>query len=475
MNTEEIEQAYAAAEQAIAVLADLPLPRMTAHELLDARARHERLLRLVTAADREPLARLAELGTADFGGGTLKAILADRLRITPTAAGHRLQEAAELASRTMPTGESAPPLLPVAAEAERRGDIGTGHIKEIREFFHHLPDAVGDQARADAERDLVRYSEYLRPDQVKKCGERLAALLNPDGEFSDQDRARKRHFTMKPQGLDKMRSGTFCADPELAAYLESLFAKLAAPGMCHPDDARPVIDGVPDREDAARDRRTPGQRRHDALAALCRDALSSGRMGSHRGLPVTVIATATVQELQEHAGLANTGGGSLLPMRDLIRMASHSLPYLCVFDEHAERPLYFGRAKRLAGPDQRLALHATDRGCTHPGCPAPGYICETHHIHEWADGGSTDIDNLTFTCPTHHRLIGTDNRRWRTTTSRRGRTQWIAPHHVDPAATPRINSYHHGAEQMGAEQTGGEQTGREPAVGVHAPNTDQPP
>lgn len=177
--------------------------------------------------------------------------------------------------------------------------------------------------------------------------------------------------------------------------------------------------------------------------ALCRDALAAKRLGSHRGLPVTVIATATVSELQEHAGLATTGGGSLLPMRDLIRMAGRNLPYLAVFDDHAARPLYFGRARRLAGPDQRMVLHAVDRGCTFPGCPSGANVCETHHVREWSDGGLTDIDNLTLACPTHHRLIGTDRTRWRTTRNAQGRTQWIAPHHVDPSERPRVNGYHH--------------------------------
>lgn len=475
MYSGEIDQAYAAAEQAVAALADLPVHRMNATELLDARARHERLLRRLIAADREPLARLIERGTVDFGGGPLKAILADRLCITRTAAGHRLNDAAELASRTLPNGECAPPVLSHIAEAERRGAIGPGHVKEIRRFLHHLPAAVDTPARERAERELVEFSEYLRPDEVRGCAERMAAHLNPDGEFSDQDRARKRHFTMKPQGPDKMRSGTFCADPELAAYLEAIFAKRAAPGMCVPDDPEPVIDGIPDRDAAARDGRTPGQRRHDALITICRDALASGDLGSHRGLPVTVIATATVGELQRYAGIdsgsvpvgaagahndvlaplasggyATTGGGSLLPIRDLIRMAGRALPYLCLFDDHTGRPLHFGRARRLATPDQRLALHAADRGCTHPGCPAPGYICESHHLREWADGGGTDIDNLTFVCPTHHRMVGTDHTRWRTTKNRAGRTQWTPPRHVDPTGHPRINSYHHSEERIGA-------------------------
>ena len=55
-------------------------------------------------------------------------------------------------------------------------------------------------------------------------------------------------------------------------------------------------------------------------------------LGTHRGLPVTVIATATVQQLQERTGHAVTAGGTLLPIADLIRMVSHAYHYLSLFD-----------------------------------------------------------------------------------------------------------------------------------------------
>jgi hypothetical protein len=68
----------------------------------------------------------------------------------------------------------------------------------------------------------------------------------------------------------------------------------------------------------------------------------------HHGLPVTVIVS-------DHAA---GGGGTLLPVRDLIRMASHAYHYLAVFDEHQSRPLYLGRARRIASADQRVVLYA---------------------------------------------------------------------------------------------------------------------
>ncbi|EIU06756.1 hypothetical protein MA5S0921_0171 [Mycobacteroides abscessus 5S-0921] len=75
-------------------------------------------------------------------------------------------------------------------------------------------------------------------------------------------------------------------------------------------------------------------------------------------------------------------------------MAAHAHHYLAIFNDNG-RPLYLGRSKRIASPEQRLVLHARDRGCTHPGCHVPGYLCQVHHITDWAHDGPTDIDNPT--------------------------------------------------------------------------------
>ena len=85
--------------------------------------------------------------------------------------------------------------------------------------------------------------------------------------------------------------------------------------------------------------------------------LASGQLGQHNGLPVTVIVTATLQELQDGTGKAHTGGGTLLPMADVIRMATHANHYLAVFDGATELPLWLGRTRRTASPGQRIVLH----------------------------------------------------------------------------------------------------------------------
>ncbi len=94
------------------------------------------------------------------------------------------------------------------------------------------------------------------------------------------------------------------------------------------------------------------------LLAGLRALMASGKLGQHNGLPVSIVVTTTLQELQAAAGNALTGGGSWVPMRDLIRMASHANHYLAIFDDGKALALH--HTKRLASPAQRIVLYAKD-------------------------------------------------------------------------------------------------------------------
>ncbi|WP_219070980.1 DUF222 domain-containing protein, partial [Candidatus Mycobacterium methanotrophicum] len=120
---------------------------------------------------------------------------------------------------------------------------------------------------------------------VVKLGQRIADYLNPDGLFSDEDRARRRGLYLGPQGPDDMSRLSGWLDPEARAYVEAIEAAVR-PG-------RHRLDGQPE----ARDDRTPAQRCHDALKLGLQTAIASGGLGVHRGHPVTVVATTTLAEL----------------------------------------------------------------------------------------------------------------------------------------------------------------------------------
>ena len=54
-------------------------------------------------------------------------------------------------------------------------------------------------------------------------------------------------------------------------------------------------------------------------------------------------------------------------------------------------------------PSLRRALQARDRCCRFPGCGVRH--AQGHHIHHWANGGPTRLDNLVLLCRRHHRAL----------------------------------------------------------------------
>ena len=67
--------------------------------------------------------------------------------------------------------------------------------------------------------------------------------------------------------------------------------------------ARPV----PDDDTGESDRRSPAQRRHDALLDAGRRLLRSGALPDCGGAPATVLVTLTLDQLEARTGLATAG------------------------------------------------------------------------------------------------------------------------------------------------------------------------
>ena len=71
------------------------------------------------------------------------------------------------------------------------------------------------------------------------------------------------------------------------------------------------------------------------------------------------------------------------------------------------QPLDHGRVVRLFTRAQRRAIWRRDKTCTYPGCGAPGAWTNVHHLHHWADGGRSNLDNAALLCQRHHTYVHT--------------------------------------------------------------------
>ena len=434
---EEIVEAFDGLDAALDRMCELTFDVLTTPERLRALERLERGARRTRTPQHALINQLdAQAGEEELGG-TLRSALADRLRITKAEATRRIADAEDLGQRRALTGEPLAPRLSHAAAAQRDGLIGDGHVKEIRRFFDHLPAEIDPGTREAAEADLAGKASQYRPDELATYAGRIMDWLHPDGEFSDAERARKRGIILGTQECDGMSRLSGLITPELRAAIEAALAKLAAPGACNPDDDTPVVDEAPDQDAVRRDHRSTAQRNHDGLLAGLRGLLASGKLGQHNGLPVSIIVTTTLTDLEAATGKALTAGGTLVPMSDVIRWAGHAHHYLAIFDRG--KPLALYHTKRLASPAQRIMLYGKERGCTMPGCDAPAYHSQVHHVNGWTNTHHTDIDDLTLACGPHNRLA---EKGWTTLKNAKGDTEWIPPPQLDHGQ-PRINTFHH--------------------------------
>jgi hypothetical protein len=448
MSGTAMTEALAALRAAYGALAACDIDMLTHPELLAAMDEMETLSCQLPTQHHRMLARLQiETTPKELGAKSWKDVLAVRWRLSAGEATRRLEEAADLGPRQALSGEPLPPLLPATAVARAAGMINSDHVSVLRETMRKLPGFIDATTRTQIEVDLVRQAVGAGPTALKNAAARTLFLLDQDGPVPDEaERARKRGVDVRPQGRDAMRQLAANLTPEAWATWEAIWAKFAAPGMCNPDDPEPCISGTPTQEQIDNDHRSLSQRRHDALVAIGRMALMSGQLGRLNGLPVSIIIRTTLQDLESRAGVGTSGGGSLVPISDVIRMAGHANHYLAVFDRATGSALDLFRARRTASPAQRLMLIGRDGGCTKPCCTVGAYGTQVHHAAtEWARGGNTNINELALACGPDNRLVDTDGG-WTTVINNHGDVEWIPPENLDTGQT-RIN-YHHRPELL---------------------------
>src|SRR5271156_7198506 len=242
---DEVVEVFDALETGMKRALDLRCDALTPPERLALLQTCEKVRRWLPAVEHPLINQLSEQADEAELGGKLAPALATRLRITRAEASRRIHEAADLGDRTALNGEPLAPLLPATADAQRNGDLGAGHVAVIRSFFHRLPDFVDIETRHKAEAQLARLGTEHRPDELAKLADKLTDCLNPDGDFTDVDRAKRRGLTIGKQDLDGMSPISGYLTPEARATLDAVFAKLAAPGMCNSADETPCVSGTP--------------------------------------------------------------------------------------------------------------------------------------------------------------------------------------------------------------------------------------
>ncbi|WP_162827418.1 HNH endonuclease signature motif containing protein [Mycolicibacterium neoaurum] len=475
---ESVQHALSDRAASVKALLDADFTVFDTAELLALQSERDQRARADAVIDARIQAAIMQRSTAhEIGAKSWADVLITRMRLSAREAATRVRRAEQLAPRRCVTGILLDPALPLCAQALADGDINEGHVTVIAEAVRMATKYVDAAQCAQLEAILVPVARVSGPETVHQAAVRALYVMNQDGLGPDIAR-HTRGITVGTQDPDGLTRITGWVDAELAAYLGTVNDTWARPGINNPADphspanpettdpetAPPPGPGTKTHDAAAaaaaspapalppltgpagRDTRSPAQRQHDALKAVLRDTIASGRLGQHNGLPVTVVVSTTLPELETAAGIAVTGTGTLMPMADLIRLAEHAHHYLVVYRHHTAEPLYLGRTKRLATKAQRLLLHHRDRGCTRPGCTRCANHCQAHHAQpSWAHGGHTDAPTLALGCPPDNQLAELG---WTTTIDpTTGRVHWHPPPLLDTGQNT-INHHFHPEELL---------------------------
>lgn len=151
-----------------------------------------------------------------------------------------------------------------------------------------------------------------------------------------------------------------------------------------------------DAERAREDKRTPGQRRADALVALAERSLDAG------DLPWVARQRPHVLMVTSPEGLHGIAGATAPHLDGVGDIAAATAQMLCCDASIGEVTIRNGevldaKPRQMAvSARQRDAVLARDRRCV--GCGARAALCQIHHIVWLSRGGTHDLSNLVLVC-----------------------------------------------------------------------------
>jgi len=151
------------------------------------------------------------------------------------------------------------------------------------------------------------------------------------------------------------------------------------------------------------DLRRRDRRLADALVELAGHTLDTGALPQNGGQRPHLQVTATLETLEGRDGspAGELEWGGRIAAETVRRLGCDASVARVVFDSDSA-VLDVGRARRVPAAATRRALKARDGGCVWPGCDRPASWSQAHHLRHWAQGGSTDLDNLVTICRAHH-------------------------------------------------------------------------
>lgn len=408
------------------------------------------------------------IGEADEAGSAMRARhtplrdwLAGSGQESPRRAAAAVWKARELEQR------------PRVRDAATSGRISLDQAAAINEALNGLPASLDKAEHEHAEDLILGAATHLPAEKLRIMSGALVATVAPgQAETTEQRAERLEARDVRARTRRSLRFG-----PETDGSIDFWGNIPVVEGRRLQQLVQAIADrdyrSAKDVHDRQRLQETPQQRLADALSTLV-TAVDTIEKSASPGAPSPVSAPSTERSgtriptsatqlmvvipyeklLDRMCDRAVLMDGSAVSPGELRMLACQAdlVPAVLGTDSTV---LDVGRVHRLAPPALRLAVALRDGGCAYPGCGAPMWHCDVHHITPWQLGGPTNLANVVALCRSHHGLVepvpparlpdGTLEvvDQWSVRINGRGLPEFIPPVATDPTRTPVRRSASH--------------------------------
>jgi len=278
--------------------------------------------------------------------------------------------------------------LPLMNAAMARGELSYAKVRALTRIAQPANEAflvqIGLHGTAHHVEELVR--KYRRVLQVCELSREERQQANRSLSYSyDED-------------------GSMVLKARLPAEVGALVLKaleIALDDLPLPPEQVQRIEKQPDGSFQKEGRVPVSARRADALGVLAESFLAHGAEAMSGGDRFQIVVHVDHDTLKDSApGRSEFEEGTHVGRcratdvsAETCRRISCDCSTVKITEDESGNPLNVGRKTRSIPPALKRALNSRDQGCIFPGCTHKKYV-DGHHVHHWANGGETKLDNL---------------------------------------------------------------------------------
>lgn len=283
--------------------------------------------------------------------------------------------------------------MPLCAAAFENGELSSSKVDLLVRANHS---SVAEVFKRDEEMLLEKVKElrFRHAVKVVRYWLQLADDTNTEDKGKKQIEGRYAFLDTTFEGSRDLRAlfeqvGGEIFEDELERLVKQLFEEdWAGAKAIYGDDVRADLL-----------KRTPAQRRCDALVLMAKRSASATGAGATRPLVTVLVDYNTFGRVCELAS------GTVIAPGQVVPLLSEAHIERIVFDG-GSRVIDVSRKRSFTGALRR-ALEIRDGHCQDPSeCDEPATKCDGDHLKAYARGGRTEQSNGRLLCPKHNRRKG---------------------------------------------------------------------